>query len=145
MLFPIFVVATVLELYVIIAVGGSIGALNTVALVIITAFIGTRLLKQQGFSILQKAQQSMAQGQTPSFEMLEGVVVMVSGILLLTPGFITDGVGLLGLMPWSRQVFLKHILEKNASKIFSHSKFSTKTQQPKNGINNTIEGEFWEE
>ncbi len=145
MLFPIFVVATILELYVIITVGGAIGSLNTVGLVIATAFIGTRLLKQQGFSILQKAQQSIAQGNTPSFEMLEGVIVMVSGILLLTPGFITDFVGLLGLMPWSRQFFLKHILEKNASKIFGHSKFTNKNQQPKNGINNTIEGEFWED
>ncbi|SFV68669.1 Protein affecting phage T7 exclusion by the F plasmid [hydrothermal vent metagenome] len=137
MLFPIFVIATLLELYVIIAVGNNIGAFNTVMLVVITAFIGSFLLKQQGFSTLRKAQHSMMQGQNPSFEMLEGVVIMVSGILLLTPGFITDTVGLLGLMPWSRELLLIHFLQKNTEKIFK----TTQTTKEKDAI----EGEFWED
>lgn len=141
MLFPVFIIVTLLELFVIVSVGGSIGAFNTIALVVITAFIGTKLLKQQGFSILQKAQNAMAQGQTPSFEMLEGVVIMVSGILLLTPGFITDGIGLLGLMPWSRKLLLMHFLQKNAEKIFKTTQNTTK----RNNLDNAIEGEFWED
>jgi UPF0716 protein FxsA len=61
----------------------SIGAGNTILLVVITAFIGSYLLKQQGLSTLKKVQIAAAQGNNPSFEMLEGVVIMVSGILLL--------------------------------------------------------------
>ena len=101
MLFPIFVVVTLAEIYVLVSVGQAIGGLSTVLLVIITAFIGSSLLRQQGWSTMAKAQQSMAEGRTPAMEMLEGVVILVSGILLLTPGFLTDGLGLRGLMPWS--------------------------------------------
>jgi len=99
MLFPIFVVMTLLEIYVLVTVGQAIGGLSTVLLVIVTALIGSTLLRQQGWSTMAKAQQSIAEGKTPALEMLEGVVILVSGVLLLTPGFITDGLGLLGLIP----------------------------------------------
>ena len=112
MLFPIFVVMTLLEIYVLVTVGQAIGGLSTVLLVIVTALIGSTLLRQQGWSTMAKAQQSIAEGKTPALEMLEGVVILVSGILLLTPGFITDGLGLLGLMPWTRRYFINHILRK---------------------------------
>jgi UPF0716 protein FxsA len=98
---------------------------------------------------MAKAQQSMAEGRTPAMEMLEGVVILVSGILLLTPGFLTDGLGLLGLMPWSRHYFINHFLEKNAERVFRsrnsvfiHRSDSTET---KNKKDETIEGEFWED
>jgi UPF0716 protein FxsA len=149
MLFPIFVVVTLAEIYVLVSVGQAIGGLSTVLLVIITAFIGSSLLRQQGWSTMAKAQQSMAEGRTPAMEMLEGVVILVSGILLLTPGFLTDGLGLLGLMPWSRHYFINHFLEKNAERVFRsrnsvfiHRSDSTKT---KNKKDETIEGEFWED
>jgi len=149
MLFPIFVVVTIAEIYVLVSVGQAIGGLSTVLLVIITAFIGSSLLRQQGWSTMAKAQQSMAEGRTPAMEMLEGVVILVSGILLLTPGFLTDGLGLLGLMPWSRHYFINHFLEKNAERVFRsrnsvfiHRSDSTET---KNKKDETIEGEFWED
>lgn len=144
MLFPLFVVITLLEIYVLVLVGQSIGAFSTIFLVVITALIGSTLLKQQGLSTLKKVQQKSAQGQTPGVEMLEGVVILVSGVLLLTPGFVTDIVGLLGLMPWSRNLMI--------GKISNHSEviFAQKTTQfsPRRSVqnqNNTIEGEFWEE
>ncbi len=80
MIFPLFVVMTLLEIYVLVSVGEAIGGLSTVILVVITALIGSTLLKQQGWSIMAKAQQSIANGQTPAFEMLEGVVILVSGV-----------------------------------------------------------------
>ena len=115
MLFPIFVVVTLAEIYVLVSVGQAIGGLSTVLLVIITAFIGSSLLRTQGWSTMAKAQQSIAEGRAPAMEMLEGVVIVVSGILLLTPGFLTDTLGLLGLMPWSRTYFINHFLEKMQS------------------------------
>ena len=149
MLFPIFVVVTLAEIYVLVSVGQAIGGLSTVLLVVITAFIGTSLLRQQGWSTMAKAQQSMAEGRTPAMEMLEGVVILVSGILLLTPGFLTDGLGLLGLMPWSRHYFINHFLEKNAERVFKsrNSVFINKsgTDEPRTKKDETIEGEFWED
>ena len=150
MLFPIFVVMTLLEIYVLVTVGQAIGGLSTVLLVIVTALIGSTLLRQQGWSTMAKAQQSIAEGKTPALEMLEGVVILVSGVLLLTPGFITDGLGLLGLMPWCRRYFINHILEKNAERFFSqrNSVFIHRTrnqEKTSNNKNETIEGEFWED
>jgi UPF0716 protein FxsA len=100
---------------------------------------------------MAKAQQSIANGQTPAFEMLEGVVILVSGVLLLTPGFITDTVGLLGLIPWSRMYFINQFFSKNAEKIFTskNTTFIHKNKQQTNSNKgkkkDTIEGEFWED
>ena len=132
MLFPLFVVVTLLEIYVLVSVGDAIGGFSTVLLVIITALIGSSLLKHQGWSTMAKAQRSMAEGKTPAFEMMEGVVILVSGVMLLTPGFITDTVGLLGLIPLSRRYFINNILEKNASKVFSQKKCSVHLQDEPN-------------
>ena len=150
MIFPIFVVVTLAEIYVLVSVGDAIGAWSTILLVIITALIGSTLLKQQGWSIMAKAQQNIAEGRTPALEMLEGVVILVSGVLLLTPGFITDGLGLLGLMPWSRSYFINHFLEKNAERVFikRNSVFIHKTTNQETKTANKdepIEGEFWED
>ena len=149
MLFPIFVVVTLAEIYVLVSVGQAIGGLSTVLLVVITAFIGSSLLRQQGWSTMAKAQQSMSEGRTPAMEMMEGVVILVSGILLLTPGFLTDALGLLGLMPWSRSYFINHFLEKNAERVFKqrNSVFINRTNNSEKKSNkvDTIEGEFWED
>ena len=149
MLFPIFVVVTLAEIYVLVSVGQAIGGLSTVLLVVITAFIGSSLLRQQGWSTMAKAQQSMSEGRTPAMEMMEGVVILVSGILLLTPGFLTDALGLLGLMPWSRSYFINHFLEKNAERVFKqrNSVFINRTNNSdkKSNKDDTIEGEFWED
>ena len=150
MIFPLFVIMTLLEIYVLVSVGESIGGLSTVLLVVITALIGSTLLKQQGWSTMAKAQNAMANGQTPAFEMLEGVVILISSVLLLTPGFITDAIGLLGLMPFSRAYFIDNLLKKNAQKIFTKNStpFAHKPQAPKESNtqkNKTLEGEFWED
>ena len=149
MLFPIFVVVTLAEIYVLVSVGQAIGGLSTVLLVVVTAFIGSSLLRQQGWSTMAKAQQSMSEGRTPAIEMMEGVVILVSGILLLTPGFLTDALGLLGLIPWSRSYFINHFLEKNAESVFKkrNSVFINRasSSEKKSNKDDTIEGEFWED
>ena len=153
MLFPLFVLVTLAEIYVLVSVGEAIGGLSTVALVVLTALIGSVLLKHQGWSTFAKAQQSMASGQTPAFEMLEGVVILISGVLLLTPGFLTDALGLLGLIPISRGYFINRVLSRNADRVFSQRNTvfirSTPPRSPgekkPDGKNRTIEGEFWED
>ena len=102
-LFLLFLLVPMLEIYLLIQVGGVIGALPTVLLVVLTAFIGAYLLRQQGFATLQKAQESLARGELPAGSLLEGAILLVTGALLLTPGFFTDAVGFICLVPVARQ------------------------------------------
>ncbi|MGD8583702.1 MAG: FxsA family protein, partial [Gammaproteobacteria bacterium] len=98
----LFIVVPLVELYLIIKVGSMIGALWTVLLVLLTAVIGVSLLRIQGFSTLNRARQNMEMGVMPAMEMMEGLALAVGGALLITPGFITDTLGFLCLIPATR-------------------------------------------
>ncbi|MDA9560417.1 FxsA family protein, partial [Porticoccaceae bacterium] len=87
-LFLLFIVMPVVEMWLLIEVGSEIGALYTIGLVLLTAIIGVRLLRQQGFDTLWRGQRKLQEGQLPAQEIGEGIVLAVSGALLLTPGFI---------------------------------------------------------
>ena len=108
----LFIIVPLVELYFIIVIGGAIGAIWTVLLVVITAVIGVNLLRVQGMSTLTRAQRNMAQGQIPAMEMMEGIALAVAGVLLITPGFITDTIGFLCLIPASRQAIIRYILAR---------------------------------
>jgi len=108
----LFIAIPLIELYFIIVVGEAIGAFWTVILVILTAIIGVSLLRIQGMSTLMRAQRNMAQGQIPAMEMMEGIALAVAGVLLITPGFITDSIGMLCLIPASRQAIIRYIMAR---------------------------------
>ncbi len=98
----IFLVVPIVEIYLLIQVGQVIGAIWTVLLVVLTAVIGVSLLKIQGLSTLNRAQQKIQENQLPAHEMLEGLGLVVAGALLLTPGFFTDAFGFFLLFPPAR-------------------------------------------
>ena len=98
-LFILFIAMPILEMLVLIKVGGLIGALPTVGLVLLTAVVGMSLLRQQGPSTLARAQDKMRHGGMPAKEMVEGIFLAVGGALLLTPGFITDFIGFCCFFP----------------------------------------------
>ena len=102
-LFLLFLLVPLGELWFMIKVGGWIGALPTVALVVLTAVIGASLARIQGLSTLQRLQATMARGETPALEMLEGVFLFIGAVLLLVPGFFTDALGLVFLLPFTRR------------------------------------------
>lgn len=91
------------ELAVIIKVGGFLGVLPTIALLIGMSVLGTLLLRRQGLAVLRSSEQSMASGQLPVGSALDGVGLLIAGVLLLTPGFITDAMGLILLVPGIRR------------------------------------------
>jgi len=131
----IFLIAMVLaELYVMIGVGEVIGAGWTVFLVVFTAVFGGLLVRHQGMSAFMRAQQSMARGEAPELEMLEGVALFLGGMLLLIPGFLSDVVGLLMLLPPLRRVVIRWILSHRGPR----PPGGGDTPGPR-----TIEGEFW--
>ncbi len=108
----LFIIIPLIELYLIIVVGGAIGALWTVLLVILTAVIGVNLLRVQGLKTLSRAQRTLAHGQVPAMEMIEGIALAIAGLLLITPGFMTDALGFLLLLPSSRQVMVRYIVKR---------------------------------
>lgn len=108
----LFLLVPLLEIYLLIVVGGIIGALPTVALVVLTAVVGAALARHQGLATLQRLQATMARGETPAFEMLEGVLLLVGALLLLTPGFFTDALGFACLLPPTRRVLSMWFLKR---------------------------------
>ncbi len=108
----LFIVMPIAEMAVLIQVGGMIGVLNTVGLVLLTAVIGAWLLRQQGLATLLRARQRMNSGELPAREVAEGLILAVGGALLLTPGFITDAIGFLCLLPGSRHFLAAQALKR---------------------------------
>ncbi len=103
-LFILFAVVPVIEIYLIIKVGSLIGALPTAALLLSISLAGAWLVRHQGFGILRRIQEELAQGRLPAAELLDGAMVLVGSVLLLTPGFFTDLLGLFFLIPFTRAV-----------------------------------------
>lgn len=111
MIFLLYLVFPIVEVYFLIKAGEHFGFWPIFSLVVLTAWIGSRLVKHEGFQVLTQLQQRMTQGQSPHREMLEGGVLLIGGLLLIAPGFITDSFGLLCLIPFSRR-WMARRLEK---------------------------------
>lgn len=108
----LFITVPIVEMWLLIEVGARIGALSTIALVFLTAAGGLALLRQQGANTLLRVKQQMEHGKLPASEILEGVMLAVGGALLLTPGFITDGIGFACLIPISRKLLVAALLRQ---------------------------------
>ncbi len=100
----IFTVVPAVELALLIKVGTIIGVANTLAVIILTGVLGASLARMEGFLVLSKIQRSLEQGVMPNNELIDGVMILVGGIVLLTPGFITDAMGFLLLLPPTRAI-----------------------------------------
>tara|TARA_R110002096_G_scaffold63740_9_gene156097 strand:+ start:821 stop:1279 length:459 start_codon:yes stop_codon:yes gene_type:complete len=134
----LFIGVPLIEIYLFIKLGGLIGALPTVVLVIVTALIGVTLLRAQGFSTMAKFQQEVATGQLPATTMLEGVALILGGALLLTPGFLTDAIGFLCLIPLTRKTMIAWAIKNMKVKTHGfHTGHSPRPHDP-----DVIEGEF---
>lgn len=102
-LFLLFTLIPILELYTLVQVGGVIGALPTILVVIFTGAAGAWLARMEGFNTMLRVRESLHQGKMPTDELVEGLMILVAGIVLLTPGFITDFMGLVLLFPPTRK------------------------------------------
>jgi|TARA_Y100000588_G_scaffold134794_1_gene148253 UPF0716 protein FxsA len=121
--FPIllllFIFVPIIEIGLFIQVGGFLGLWPTIALVLITAFVGASLVRSQGIQTLMSVQGRLQQGEMPAQQILEGVMLAVAGVLLLTPGFMTDALGMLVLLPAPRAMIAKKMMEKMVVKNMS--------------------------
>lgn len=126
-LFALFIIVPIIEISVLMQVGALIGAWPTVAIVILSAWLGAKYVRQQGLATMQSVQTKMAQGEMPSSEIVTGMMLLVAGVLLVTPGFVTDIVGLSLLIPSVRQALAstvqKHIKINQANAFATNSHF----------------------
>jgi len=108
-LVSIFIIIPLIELVILIKVGSYIGIWPTILIVVLTGILGAALARHQGFMIINKIKNDVNSGRVPAQELIDGLLVLVGGIVLLTPGFLTDLVGFLLLIPHTRSVFKRII------------------------------------
>ena len=130
-LFLIFICLPALEIYLLIEVGGQVGALNTVALIFLTAVIGLYFAKHQGLQTLKSGMVNLYQNKIPIYEMMSGASIAIAAFLLIIPGFFTDLIGFLLLVPVTRKILFNLTLRK-------------KTKNDNKSQNKTIDGEIIE-
>ncbi|MFS0646760.1 FxsA family protein [Siminovitchia sp. 179-K 8D1 HS] len=108
---PVFIIVPALEIGLFILTGQAIGSFATVALIILTGILGAVLAKKEGLGIIRKMQEQVRFGQPPGDALLEGFCILIGGLLLLMPGFITDAAGLILLFPPARKLFKPLLLK----------------------------------
>ncbi len=111
-LFLLFTTLTLLELYLLVRVGGLIGAGPTVALVVLTAFVGAWLARREGLRVLLSAQAELQRGAMPAAPIVDGVCIVVAASLLVTPGLLTDALGFALLTPAFRAVLKRGLMRQ---------------------------------
>jgi len=162
LLFVFFIIIPIIEITVLMQVGAVLGVWPTIGIVILTAWIGAKYVRQQGLATLNSVQTKMAQGQMPSDEIVTGLMLLVAGVMLVTPGFVTDFLGLSLLIPAVRQAIAgsvkSHITTNSASQqsfqfngqgnVYEHDDVSDQQDNPFQGHiqppnkGKTLDGEF---
>ena len=130
--FLLFISLPALEVFLMIKIGGKIGAINTVLLIFLTAVIGIYFAKQQGIKTIRSGVTNLYQNKTPIKEIVAGASIAVAAFLLIIPGFFSDMIGFLLLIPFSRKILINSLIKKN--KINSGKE-----------DNNTLDGEIIED
>jgi len=116
-LLMLFIIVPIVELYVLIEIGRKIGTWSTIGIIILTGILGAYLVKRQGFLILRKIQNDLNEGVLPGDSLIQGAIILAGGILLITPGFITDTIGFIFLIPAGRRLVKNYLLNWLKGKI----------------------------
>ena len=111
-LFLAFTIIPVLEIYILIKLGTLLGALNTVIIVILTGILGAYLARLEGLHTMMKVREALSRGEMPAEGLLDALLILIAGIVLLTPGLLTDIAGLLILIPQTRLLFKRWLRKK---------------------------------
>lgn len=123
MVFPrllfLFVMVPLVELFILIKLGKYLGTLNTILIIILTGILGAAFARSQGAGIISRIRNSLNQGQIPGNELIQGLLILVGGLMLITPGFITDLLGFSLILPQSRKLFVGWLLTYMKNKIQS--------------------------
>ena len=149
----LFTVIPALEIYLLFSIGAQIGGLNTLLVVIITGILGAALAKSQGLSILMKIQNEMGKGEIPGNQIIQGLMVFAGGLLLLTPGFMTDIFGFSLVLPGTRHILMlwvRKMIERNIARgnvhfhIFKNGQHFSSAQRADDYEQSIVEGDIVE-
>ena len=119
--FIIFLAIPAIEIFLMIKIGGKIGALSTVSLVFLTAVIGLYFAKIEGIKTLKSGFSNLYQNKVPMYEMMSGASIAIAALLLITPGFFTDTIGFLLLIPTSRKIIINMFFSKKVKNMKNKS------------------------
>lgn len=133
----LFILVPIAEISLLIEIGRQIGSFSTIFLVILTGIVGAYLTRTQGFQIWFQIRNQFHRGEFPANSLIEGLLVLVGGLTLLTPGFITDSLGLLCLIPPTRKLLREVIKNELGKRIETPQRNTTK--------HDAVEAEFWVE
>lgn len=144
----LFIVLPIVEIALLLQVGDVIGGWNTLLLIIVTAVAGAALVRQQGAQNWQRAQKKLAAGEMPGVEMANGLLIFAAGIVLITPGFVTDVMGLLLLIPMTRApiaaALMKRMVVRSTAGTAGFAEFRSRTQSQhrEQDDDSVIDGEY---
>ena len=130
--FLLFIGMPALEIFLMIKIGGKIGALSTVSLIFLTAIIGVYFAKLEGIKTMRSGVMNLYQNKVPVYEMFSGASIAIAALLLIVPGFFSDTIGFLLLIPFTRKILISFFVKKN--------KISTSQENT-----NTLDGEIIED
>ena len=130
--FLLFIGLPALEIFLMIKIGGKIGALSTVSLIFLTAIIGVYFAKLEGIKTMRSGVMNLYQNKVPVYEMFSGASIAIAALLLIVPGFFSDAIGFLLLIPFTRKILISFFVNKN--------KISTSQENT-----NTLDGEIIED
>lgn len=144
--FLIFILVPVIEISLFISVGDYLGLWPTIAMVFLTAFVGVSLVRSQGLQTLLSVQSRLQQGELPAQQIFEGVLLAAAGVLLFIPGFLTDAMGMIVLLPAPRRALAKYLMTKMVVKASAgfgaHQYQEERFTHRRNNDGNTFEGEY---
>ena len=143
MFFLFFIVIPLIEVMLFITIGKYIGLWNTIIIIIITGIIGAVLVKSQGITILNKALEEIKSNKIPIFSIFEGIAILIAGAFLLTPGFLTDTLGCILLIPKTRNLIISYIATRLKKRTVYKEK-STYYPDKEDKKNKTFEGDYEE-
>lgn len=138
----LFLLFPLIELAVLIKVGSVIGVFPTLLLLVATALLGSFMLRIAGVATAWRARERLARGELPEQEMLEGLMIAVGGGLLLLPGFISDLFGLVCIIPFTRRLIIRRVLQRGARQAERQRAFSDDPLARNQPRHNVIEGEY---
>ncbi len=144
-LFVLFVVVPLVEVYVLVQVGQVIGAWWTIALLVLDSLIGSWLIKREGGRAWSALRTALQQGRVPAREIADGGLVLVGGTLMLTPGFVTDVLGILLIVPLTRPFFRRLLTRVVADRLVVLPVHGTQTQRRPGPGGSVVQGEVVEE
>lgn len=146
----IFIVVPLIELYFLLEISQFIGVFTTVMIIIFTGAAGVSIAKRQGYQVVNNIRSTLNAGKMPTDDLISALLILIGGVTLLTPGFLTDITGFLLILPGSRDLiaalvkkyFVKHVKTNNVNVYYNNKQYNNSNQKDRNFENNNFDDDY---